>query len=222
MDIYYPEHNGTGPGVIVTTQLFGTDSYVRDLADRLAAEGYTVAVPNLYHRAGLSELPMNDEGRARGLELLNGLTRENVLADLRETIAALRAGPVGIVGLSMGGHIAYLAAAELPIAAAALLFPGWLTGTEIPLSRPQPTAELAPGITGRVLLLAGDADPIVPPADIAAIAAQLDKAGVRYEVVEYPDAPHAYFFPETPTYDAEAAHDSWRRILSLLRTELGG
>jgi carboxymethylenebutenolidase len=222
MDIYFPKDQGDGPGVILTFQLFGIDEHVRRLADRIAALGYTVAVPNLYHRAGVTELPMDDAGRQRGLQLLGGLTRENVLADLAETMDRLPAGPKGIVGLSMGGHIAYLAAAELGLDAAAVLFPGWLTGTAIPLSRPEPTVELTPKITGRVLLLAGDQDHVLPPADIDTIKTALQEAGVRHEVVLYPGVPHAFFFPGTATYHPEAADDAWQRIGTFLAAELRG
>jgi carboxymethylenebutenolidase len=220
MDIYHPRNQGTGPGVILTFQLFGVDEHIRGLADRLAALGYTVAVPNLYHRAGVTELPMDDDGRQRGFELLNGLTREGVLADLAETIKELPDGPIGIVGLSMGAHIAWLAAAELPITAAAVLFPGWLTGTAIPLSRPEPTVELTSKIGGSVLLLAGDQDHVLPAADVRIIQEALTTARVRHEVVLYPGVGHAFFFAGASTYDADAANDAWRRIGAFLDTEL--
>jgi carboxymethylenebutenolidase len=221
MDIYFPKDQGDGPGVILTFQLFGTDEHVRTLADRIAALGYTVAVPNLYHRAGVTELPMDEAGRARGLELLNGLTRAQVLEDLAETFERLPAGPKAIVGLSMGGHIAYLAAAELDVAATVVLFPGWLTGTDIPLSRPEPTVTLTAKISGSVLLLAGGQDHVLPPADIATIEQAMRAAGVRHEVVLYPGVPHAFFLPGTPTYVPEAADDAWERITAFLSAEVG-
>jgi len=221
MEIYFPKDQGDGPGVILTFQLFGIDAHIRRLADRIAALGYNVAVPNLYHREGVTELPMDDAGRARGLALLNGLTRENVLADLAETVRLLPAGPKGIVGLSMGGHIAYLAAAELRLDAAVVFFPGWLTGTDIPLSQPRPTLDLTPAITGSVLLMTGDRDHVLPPADVTMIEKSMQAAGVRHEVVRYPGVAHAFFFPGTPAYDAEAANDAWRRTEAFLASELG-
>jgi len=123
---------------------------------------------------------------------------------------------VGMLGVSLGGHAAFLAAARLDLAATAVLFPGWLTGTEIPLSRPEPTPTLAAGITGRLLFLVGDRDHVVPASDVDQVRAALSNAGVKHEIVVYPDTPHAFFLDGT----TPAAEDAWRRILDLFGQEL--
>lgn len=224
-----PAAPGEYPGVVVGFQLFGLDAHVRGFADRLAAEGYVVIVPDLYHRTEPgADLPPDAEGRRRGFALLNRLTREEVLQDVEAAMRFLR-GPgdagsrIGMVGLSMGGHVAYLAAASLDLAATAVLFPGWLTGTEIGLSRPEPTVALTPGIAehgGRLLFLIGDLDHVVPPADVERIAAALTDAKADHEIVVYPDTPHAFFLPGADTYRPEPAADAWRRMLDLFATEL--
>ena len=220
---------GTGwyPGVVVGHQLFGVDQPVRRFARRLAGAGFTAVVPDLYHRdAPGVELPTDDDGRRRGFELMHRLRREEVVRDvaaamryLREIPGALRS--VRMVGLSMGGHVAYLAACRLDLAATAVLFPGWLTGTEIGLSRPEPTLALTPGITGRVLLLVGADDHVVPAADREQIADALQSAEVDHEIVVYPDTPHAFFLDGAPTYRAGAADDAWERVRALLVKTIG-
>lgn len=220
---------GTGwyPGVVVGHQLFGVDQPVRRFARRLAGAGFTAVVPDLYHRdAPGVELPTDDDGRRRGFELLHRLRREEVVRDVAAAMRYLRETPgtrrrVGMVGLSMGGHVAYLAACRLDLAATAVLFPGWLTGTEIGLSQPEPTVTLTPGITGRVLLLVGADDQVVPAADREQIAEELGSAGVDHELVVYPDTPHAFLLDGAPTYRADAADDAWKRILALLTGTLG-
>ncbi|MGI5177227.1 dienelactone hydrolase family protein [Dactylosporangium sp. CA-152071] len=219
--VYIARPASTGPQhrVVVGHQLFGIDASVRAFADRLAAEGCLVAVPDLYHRSAPGvELPQDDEGRARGFELLHGLDRDEVVADVAAAVDVLGGDPagVGMVGLSIGGHAAYLAAARLGLAAAAVLYPGWLTGTQIPMSRPEPTVTLTPAITGRLLFLVGGADHVVPPGDVATVAAALRDSGVRHEVVVYPDTPHAFLLPGPPTYRPEPAADAWRRVLELI------
>lgn len=222
-----PAGTGPYPGVVIGHQLFGVDEPVRRFARRLAGAGYTAVAPDLYHRdAPGVELPMDDDGRRRGFELLHGLRRDGVAQDVAAAMRYLRetagAGPrVGMVGLSMGGHVGYLAACRLDLAATAVLFPGWLTGTDIELSQPEPTLALTPGITGRVLLLVGADDQVVPAADRERIADALATAGVRHEIVVYPDTPHAFFLDGAPTYRAGAADDAWKRILALLAEELG-
>ncbi|MDG6105527.1 dienelactone hydrolase family protein [Dactylosporangium aurantiacum] len=219
MYIARPPSGGSRHRVVVGHQLFGVDAPVRAFADRLAAAGCLVAVPDLYHRTAPGiELAQDDAGRARGFELLHGLDRDEVVADVAAAVDALGGDParVGMVGLSMGGHVAYLAAARLGLAATAVLYPGWLTGGDIALSRPEPTVTLTPAITGRLLFLVGADDHVVPPADVATVGAALRDAGVRHEIVVYPDTPHAFLLPGGPTYRPGPATDAWRRILELV------
>ncbi|MEU8354284.1 dienelactone hydrolase family protein, partial [Streptomyces sp. NPDC048845] len=56
----YPETDGTYPAVLLFMDAFGVRPVLRDMARRLAAEGYYVLVPNLFHRNGpapVVELP---------------------------------------------------------------------------------------------------------------------------------------------------------------------
>ncbi|HTJ37593.1 MAG TPA: dienelactone hydrolase family protein [Dactylosporangium sp.] len=224
MTAYVARPGGPGPhpGVVVGHLIFGVDESTRRCADRLAAAGFLAIVPDLYHRtAPGADLPRDDEGRRRGLELMRTLTRDGVVEDVGRCVEWLLgpggAGPrVGMLGVSLGGHVAFVAAARLDLAATAALFPGWLTGTEIPLSTPDPTVALAPGIRGRVLFLVGDRDHVVPAADVARVGEALSVAGVAHEVVVYPGAEHG-FFPDGP---GPAAEDAWRRVTDLFATAL--
>lgn len=207
-------------GVLVAGELFGLTAHVRDVCERLAARGHVVLAPDLYSRAGAAiELPHDPTGRAHGFTLLHRLDRDEVLADVGAALAHLRARGcprVGMVGVSVGGHVAYLAATALPLDAVAVLYAGWLTTTEIPLGRPEPTVTRTPGITGRVLLLAGDADHAVGAEERREVEEALTAAGVRYEAVTYPGVPHGFLCDRRDTYAPAAAADAWRRIDALL------
>lgn len=224
-----PAAPGRFPGVVIGFQLFGLDAHVRRLADQIAGLGYVAVVPDLYHRtAPGAELAMDADGRRRGFELLNLLTRDEVLRDIGAAVGHLRetantGQATGMIGMSMGGHVAYLAATQLDLAATAVFFPGWLTTTEIGLSRPEPTLTLTPGIAkhgGRLLMLLGEQDHVVPPADREKIGDALRASGVRHEIVVYPDTPHAFFFEGSETFRPEPAADAWRRVKALLAEEL--
>jgi carboxymethylenebutenolidase len=129
---------------------------------------------------------------------------------------------VAVVGFSAGGHLSYLAACRLPVSRAAVLYGGWLPGTDIPLSQPVPTLELTPGITGRLLYLVGEDDTLISSGQREQIRAALSGAGVDHEVVSYPGVQHAFFWPGTPAFSREARDDAWRRILGLLESDLPG
>jgi dienelactone hydrolase/putative intracellular protease/amidase len=222
-----PVTPGTYPGVIVAHQLFGVTPDVRAIADRIAGLGYVAIAPDFYHRSEPgAELPVTDEGRARGFALMNELSRDGVLADVRAARAYLRGrgdatGQVGMVGVSMGGHLAYYAATQLDLAVAVVLYAGWLTGTDMPVSRPEPTLELTPGITGRLLFIVGDRDHVIDEKQRTAIADRLTAEGVRHEVVVIPGAPHAFLSEGTASYHAAAAVVAWRRVEEVLAGELG-
>jgi carboxymethylenebutenolidase len=213
-------------GVIVGMEMFGVTAYVRDVADRIAALGYTAYAPDFYRRVAPGiELEASEEGRARGLELAAGLTRADALEDLRGALDLLRGrddatGAVAMVGMSFGGHLAYLAATQLDLATTVVFYGGWLTGTDIPLSRPEPTLALTPGIGAPLLYLVGDGDHAVPAADVARIAEALEAAGVEHELVVYPDTPHGFFCDVRDTFRPAQAADAWARTSRALASAL--
>jgi carboxymethylenebutenolidase len=109
--------------VVLAHQLFGLTADVRAAADRIASLGYAVVAPDFFHRSEQAVvLPVTDEGRTRGFALMGQLTREGVLADVRAAISYLDVPRVGIVGLSMGGHLAWYAATQLDLAVTVALY----------------------------------------------------------------------------------------------------
>lgn len=220
-----PAGDSPRPGVLVAHELFGVTTHVREVCERIAALGFRALAPDLYRRISPgAELPHDAAGRARGFELLHTLRRDPVVDDVRAAAEHLRAAGdtrVGMVGLSLGGHVAYLAAARLELAAVAALYPGWLAGTEIGLSRPEPTLSLTPAIRARTLILFGGADHAIAEGEQASVASALARAGVRHEVVTYPDTPHGFLCDRRDTFAPAAAADAWRRIEALLVKELG-
>ncbi|GAA3440487.1 dienelactone hydrolase family protein [Kutzneria kofuensis] len=125
MSAYLARPAAPGPHatVLVGFEMFGVTDYVRAVADRIAALGYTAVVPDFYHRSGRRIcLPATAEGRSRGLELLSQVTRDGVDRDIQALLDQLP-GPHAMVGLSVGGHIAYYSATRFPFAAVAAFYP---------------------------------------------------------------------------------------------------
>jgi len=221
-----PAGPGRYPICTVCGEMFGLTDHIRDIAARLAGLGYVVAVPDFYHRIapGIA-LSYDEAGRQEGLRLLKGLQRAEVLADIAATVDVLREraetlARTAIVGFSVGGHIAYLAAAHLDVAAAACFYGGWLTGSDIPMSQPEPTLALTSGINGRLLYFVGERDHVVTPAQTAEIERALREAGVRNEMIVYPGVGHGFFCDVRPGFDAAAGDDAWQRLVRLLDEEL--
>jgi carboxymethylenebutenolidase len=215
-----PAHAEPIGSVIVGMELFGVTAHVRDVCDRLAGLGYVALAPDLYHRSAPGvELPADAYGRTRGFELLALLTREQALDDFRATasyLAMLGVPLVGMVGLSVGGHVAYLAATQLELPATVVFYGGWIPTSEITLGQPIPTIAGTPGITGRILMLVGDEDPIVPREDRRQIREALTEAGVDHELIEYPGVGHGFLCDRRESFHPEAADDAWLRVTEFL------
>ncbi|WP_067538996.1 dienelactone hydrolase family protein [Nocardia crassostreae] len=214
-----PETPGDYPGVVVGHEIYGRHESVVAATERLAALGAIAILPDLFHRvAPRAELEFSVD-RDRGLELLRTLRRPEVLADISACLTELHrhgATSSSMVGFSAGGHVAYYAATQLPLAATAAIYPGWLTNTDIPLSTPEPTVRSTSGITGRMLLLFGGDDPLIPADARESLANTLRANAIDHEIVVYDRAPHGFLFPGRDSYRADIAEDAWKRLANLL------
>lgn len=224
-----PSAPGRYPAVIVGMELFGVTHHIRNVADRLAADGFVAAALDFYHRSEPGvELSYDQEGRSQGFSLLHRLSRKHAVDDVRSAMAFLRQRPeclprVGFLGFSVGGHIGYLAATQLDLAASSIFYAGWLTNTEIELSQPEPTITLTRGIRqhdGCLIYFVGADDFLVTADQRDEIAGALQQAGVRHEMVVYPDAGHGFFCDERESFIPRASNDAWERTIAMLSAEL--
>ncbi|WP_173096848.1 dienelactone hydrolase family protein [Actinomadura verrucosospora] len=226
-----PSDRAPRPAVLVCSELWGLTDQVRGIARQVAELGYVAIAPNIYHRAGpeaAAGFAESDANRTRAFELVGDLTRDGVEADLRACVAFARehAGATektGVLGFSLGGHLAFFAATRLDLAAAAIYYPGWVPVAGTALSRPEPLLEHVPAIASgdvRTLMFFAERDHVIDAAQRDQISAALEFAGVRHEEIVYPGAQHAFFFPGREVHDPSAAEDSWTRVTDLFASEL--
>jgi carboxymethylenebutenolidase len=113
--VWVPE-GGTGAGILLLQEIFGVGTYLRAVAERLCAMGYTVLAPDLFWRIERNvELEHDQAGLERGFELVGSFDLEQGLADCEAALAHLRnlpetGGRAGVVGFCLGGSLAYLIA----------------------------------------------------------------------------------------------------------------
>ena len=93
------------------------------------------------------------------------------------------AGPVAAVGFCFGG-MAALALARAGTNLAAVVSIHGSLATSAPA---QPGA-----VTAKILACHGAADPHVPPADVAAFAAEMNHAGADWQLIMYGQAQHGF------------------------------
>ena len=117
---YFAASDQPRAGVVVIQEIFGVNSHIRDVSNRLAAAGYAVLAPDLFWRVQSDiQLGYTPDDIAKGRAFKDQITVDDAVEDLRATFATLRARPecqekkVGVVGFCWGGLLTYLAAARL-------------------------------------------------------------------------------------------------------------
>jgi carboxymethylenebutenolidase len=210
--------DGRGPGVVLCQEIFGVNQAMREVADLLAEEGYTVLVPDLYWRQEPGvELGYTEADFGRAYELYQGFDEALGIDDIRASLNALQSlpqcnpGELGVVGYCLGGKLAYLAACRLPEVACAVGYYG--VGIENALSE-------AEGLQGRLVLHMAEQDQFCPAEARSAIQKVLhDKPGV--ELYVYPGVDHAFARPNGHHYHKPSALLAHERTVAALRRVLG-
>lgn len=221
-----PEGDETLPAVIVYMEIFGVNSHIRDVTERVAREGYVAIAPDYFHRTGPGiELGYDDAGMAEGMKLLGALKADEMVADAEATLAYLRGRSdvrgdrIGAMGFCIGGHMTYLTACTTDIQVSAPFYGGGIAGPQGPGGAPS-TVSRTSGIQGAILCLFGGQDAMIPQDQVGAIRNAISEAGVRGEVVVYDDADHGFHCDQRATYNEAASKDAWQRVTTLLAAEL--
>ncbi|MFD8269516.1 dienelactone hydrolase family protein [Streptomyces althioticus] len=228
-----PADGAPRPAVLILTDAFGVRPTVREAADRVARAGYTVLVPNLFHRRGpapVVELPGFIDAEARGeifrrlRPVMQELTPERATTDAGAYLRWLAElpeaadGPVALVGYCMGAGLALRTAGAFPDRVAAVAgFHGGRLATDDPRS----PHLAAPRITAEVYLGHADEDPSLPPEQIERLEQALTDAGVRHRCEVYPGAAHGFTQPDTASYDEKADERHWASLFGLLDRTFG-
>lgn len=216
------------PGIIMIHDVWGLADHTRDLARRLAAEGFAVLAIDLYRRE--SELKIENPG-----VWMRGLSDPQALADVEAGAAWLGAnsacnGRVGVVGFCLGGMYALLSACGGEGISAAAAFYGLLShqhgilydeaGLDPALKPREPLQALADHATP-LLCLFGDGDEFVPLSDIETLRIGLARTAPPSEVVVYPGCGHA-FMNDTreDAYRPETAPLAWDKTVEFFREQL--
>jgi carboxymethylenebutenolidase len=210
-----PTGPGKYPAVIVVMEAFGLNNHIKDVASRIAAEGYVALAPDMYYRepnavVGYDQLP-------EAIRLMTSLRDDTIVADMAATVTYLqsqdfvRSDRIGVTGFCMGGRISFLTACKISgIKAAAPFYGGGIGGL----------LEQAPKITCPLLLFFGDQDPFIPNEEVTTIKSTLAKLNKTAEVVVYPGAPHGFFCNERDSYRPDAAKDAWERLKAFFKKHL--
>jgi dienelactone hydrolase len=206
---------GKRPGVLVVHCFRGLRDFVKERAEQLANLGYIAFALDMY-----GVLPKDDQeafafakiygddrplmrSRANaGLEILRGYK----LTDVKR---------IGAMGYCFGGGVV------LELARSGAEVAG-VVGFHANLSTPNP--DDAKNIKGKVLILHGADDPLVPTDHVLAFQDEMRVAKVDWQMVFYGGAVHGFTMPETGTdpskpvaYNEKADQRSWEAMKTFFR-----
>ena len=209
---------GPYPGVIVSHEVFGLVTHIKEIARKVAAHGYAALAPDLHHREG----PGDPEDVAAAVRAAGGNPDARTVGDVAGAADLLRGlpytnGKVGVIGYCSGGRQTYVVACNIPSLDAAVdCYGGRVVAAPSDLNERQPTApiDMTEGLGCPLLGLFGaeDANPL--PEQVARIEQELKRHGKSYEFHTYDNAGHGFFADYRPSYSQEAAVDGWERVFA--------
>jgi carboxymethylenebutenolidase len=209
-----PAGDDRRPALLVLQEAFGVNAHIRNICDRLAAQGYVALAPELFHRTGESvELGYTDMSLV--MPHFSKLTNHGLTADIAAGLAALAtdarvdATRIGVIGFCVGGFATYLAAEQTEAHAFVAFYGGGIL-------RARPHIALTPliddtaRITRPILLLFGGQDQSIPPDDVKALDETLTSLGKAHEIVTLPDGGHGFACNDRAAYHQPSADEAWR------------
>ena len=207
MGAWAPARRARG-GVLVIHENRGLNDSIRAIAGRLAASGYSsLAIDLLSEEGGTGSFADEFEAMAA----LGAAPPSRFVADMKAGVTELRrrlpGKKVAATGFCFGGGMTWLllASKEARLAAA------------VPFYGPFPESGNLAGARAAVLGIYAELDTRVNATRSAARTA-LRRAGLRHQIVTYPDVDHAFFNPTGSRYDREAATAAYRRMLAWFGT----
>ncbi|CCE01813.1 dienelactone hydrolase family protein [Bradyrhizobium sp. STM 3809] len=193
--------------LVVIQEIFGVNHHIRNVCDRLAAEGYVAIAPAIFDRVEpnfTSGYSPDEIAVARKF-----VANPDWPAMLRDTQAAIDAvkstGPVGIIGFCLGGSIAYAAATKLTGLKAAV---GYYGGAIVRFADDKPSVPTQ--------LHFGEKDAGIPLTDVETIKAKRPDV----EIFVYPGAQHGFGCDERASYDKPSSDQAWSRSLAFFAQHL--
>jgi carboxymethylenebutenolidase len=229
--------SGSHPGVLIWPDAFGLRPSMREMAKRLAAEGYSVLVPNPFYRVGkapfytdASTIDFQTERPKIGPLMASVNASGNAEKDAVAYIAFLdaqkevnKSKKIGTQGYCMGGALVVRTCATVPnrVGAGASFHGGGLV-----TDKPDSPHLLAPKIKAHMYFgIAANDDKALPDAKDK-LKEAFAAAHVPAEIEVYSESQHGWCVPDMPAtagkpiYNKPDAERAWGKLETLYKTSL--
>ena len=214
--VVYPERKTKAPVVIVIHEIYGLSTWVRAVADQLAADGFIAIAPDLLtmtpRAAGSDTLTQQEASTA--IRTLDAAWVQQQIDNAAKYGMALPAAQqrYGIVGYCWGGGVSFAPATHSPSLGASVVYYGTSPPTERLASVKAPVLGLYGGNDARV-------DATIPPADSAMRA-----MGKTYVHHIYDGAGHGFLRQQSGANgaNATATQQAWPATIAWFKRYLEG
>jgi carboxymethylenebutenolidase len=188
--------------MVVAQEIFGVNSHIRNVCDRLAAEGYVAVAPALFDRFVRDfQSGYSADEVAHARSHLGKIDWPKMLLDIQAGIDEVKSvGPVGVIGFCMGGSAAFLSATRLSGLKAAVAFYG---GQIVKFADEKPKCP--------VQMHFGESDASIPIADVEIVKQKRPDC----EIYIYP-AGHGFYCDERASFHDDSAKLAWQRTVAFL------
>lgn len=212
--VVYPERSTKAPVVLVVHEIFGLSTWVRSVADQLAADGFIAIAPDLLTMKNLPEGPDSVLAplATAAIRTLDANWVQQQLDAVAQYGMSLPAAQqkYGIVGFCWGGGVSFAHAVHAPNLGASVVYYGVSPATSSLSSVRAPVLGLYAGSDARV-------DATIPAADSA-----LHALGRTYAYNTYPGAGHGFLRQQTGMDGANmnATKAAWPATIAWFRKYL--
>jgi carboxymethylenebutenolidase len=216
-----PAGTGQFPGIIVLQEIFGVNTHIRAVTERIASLGYVAIAPALFARISPGfEVGYTSEDIELGRKYAEQTNASQLLADIQSAIEYLKTLPqvephFGCIGFCFGGHVAYLAATLPDISVTASFYGRGIT-TFTP-GGGEPSVNQTGSIAGTIYMFFGMDDASIPPEHIAEIDLALTQHDIPHQIWQYPGAEHGFCCDLRASYNPAAAESAWQHVEELFQ-----
>jgi len=224
--VFRPAAEGKYPGVVFFSEIFQVTGPIRRTAALIAGQGYVVAAPEVYHdleQPG-TVLAYDQAGADKGNEDKYAKELSSYDADARAVLEHLKSRPdcngrLGALGICLGGHLAFRAAMNPGVLAAACFYATDIHSGSLGKGKNDDSLRRASEIKGELLHVWGRQDPHVPLEGRSRIKSRLDEVNAHYTWFEVNGA-HAFMRDEGYRYDPALAYSCYGLVFELFHRQL--
>jgi carboxymethylenebutenolidase len=224
--VFRPSQEGKYPAIIFYSEIFQQTSPITRSAQTLAGHGFVVLVPEIFHELNPlgTVLAYDDVGKDKGNADKFAKPLEDHDCDTQAMIEFVQqqtycTGKVGVMGVCIGGHLAFRAALNNQISGAFCLYPTDIHSNTLACAEGNDSLTRSGDIHCPMVLVFGKQDPHVSAEGRVLIHQTLSQNKCDFSWHEV-NAQHAFMRDEGERYDAAIAMQMYRMAVDFFHDNL--